>query len=259
LTDITEIKQAEEQLRQYAADLKARNSELDAFAHTVAHDLRSPLTGLIGFVDLLEMSAAERNIPEFVEYAHYLNRNSIKMNNIIDELLLLASVREVDEVDVRPVEMARIVREAQARLDYLIEEFAAVITTPTRWPRVTGYAPWIEEVWVNYLSNAVKYGGKPDEGIPPQIELGYDNVEPGAEWGGRPAVRFWVKDNGAGLTPDEQRQLFTPFERLHNVRAEGHGLGLSIVRRILEKLGGSVGVESVPGVGSLFYFVLPAA
>lgn len=266
LTDITEIKQAEEQLRQYAADLKARNSELDAFAHTVAHDLRSPLTGLIGFIDLLEMAAMERDIPEFVEYAHYLNRNSVKMNNIIDELLLLASVREVDELDVQLVDMERIVHEAQARLDYLIEEYDAVVTAYETWPHVTGYAPWIEEVWVNYLSNAVKYGGKPDQDIPPRIELGYDLIEGGTaatgtgdENGTGPAVRFWVRDNGVGLTPEQQHQLFTPFERLHNVRAEGHGLGLSIVRRILEKLGGTVGVESEKGEGSTFYFVLPAA
>ncbi|MBN1247587.1 MAG: response regulator [Anaerolineae bacterium] len=264
LTDITEIKQAEEQLRQYAADLKARNSELDAFAHTVAHDLRSPLTGLIGFIDLLEMAAREHEIPEFVEYAHYLNRNSIKMNNIIDELLLLASVREVDDVDIELVDMGRIVHEARARLDYLIDEYHAVVTAPETWPPVPGYAPWIEEVWVNYLSNAVKYGGKPDRNVPPRIELGYDLVEIALEGvdtdgedGAVPAVRFWVRDNGAGLTAEQQSQLFTPFERLHNVRAEGHGLGLSIVRRILEKLGGSVGVESKKGKGSTFYFVLP--
>jgi two-component system, sensor histidine kinase and response regulator len=70
-------------------------------------------------------------------------------------------------------------------------------------------------------------------------------------------VKFWVADNGVGLTPEQQQQLFTPFERLHNVRADGHGLGLSIVRRILEKLGGEAGVESVPGEGSRFYFTLP--
>ncbi len=70
-------------------------------------------------------------------------------------------------------------------------------------------------------------------------------------------IRFWVRDNGHGLTLDEQERLFTPFERLHQVRVEGHGLGLSIVRRIVEKLGGQVGVESVVGQGSVFYFTLP--
>jgi len=253
LTDITEIKQAEEQLRRYATDLEARNAELDAFAHTVAHDLRNPLTGLIGFVDLLQMSAEDRGDAEYLEYAHYLNRSSVKMSNIIDELLLLASVREVDEVEVGTLDMARIAGEARERLDYLIGEYGAEVSAPEIWPLATGYGPWVEEVWVNYLSNAVKYGGDVETGTPPRIELGCSVVDGGG------VIRFWVRDNGSGLTAEQCAQLFTPFERLHNVRAEGHGLGLSIVRRILEKLGGEVGVESAPGAGSTFYFTLPAA
>jgi len=253
LTDITELKQAEEQLRQYAADLEARNAELGAFAHTVAHDLRNPLSGLIGFVDLLQASAEERGDEEYIEYAHYLNRSSVKMNNIIDELLLLASVREVDDVEAGTLDMTRIVKEAQERLDYLIDEYGAEVSVPDTWLPAAGYGPWVEEVWVNYLSNVVKYGGDPETGIPPRVELGSDGAN------GDGPVRFWVRDNGCGLTAGQCAQLFTPFERLHNVRAEGHGLGLSIVRRILEKLGGEVGVESTPGEGSTFYFTLPAA
>ncbi len=258
LTDITEIKQAEEQLRRYASDLETQNEELAAFAHTVAHDLRSPLTGLMGYADLLEMTLGESlrttgGASKSMDYVHYLKASSAKMNNIIDELLLLASVREVDEVDVRGLDMARIVREAQTRLDYLIVEHHAEVHVALAWPQALGYGPWIEEVWVNYLSNAVKYGGRPDEGIPPIIHLGFD-----AETGNG-HIRYWVQDNGTGLTPAQMSQLFTPFERLRNVRAEGHGLGLSIVRRILEKLGGSVGVTSELGVGSSFYFDLPRA
>ncbi len=253
LTDITDIKEAEARLRRYAADLEARNSELDAFAHTVAHDLRSPLTGFMGFVDLLRAAIPAEEKPMLGEYLQYLDRNSAKMNNIIDELLLLSSVREMDEVDVRPLDMAQIVREARSRLNYLIEEAGAEVTQARAWPMVMGYPQWIEEVWVNYLSNAVKYGGKPEAGTLPRVELGYDLRA------GDDHVRFWVRDNGPGLTGQQQEQLFTPFERLHNVRAEGHGLGLSIVRRILEKLDGTVGVESTPGMGSTFYFTLPRA
>ncbi len=253
LTDITEIKEAQEQLRRYASDLEVQNAELNAFAHTVAHDLRSPLTGIIGFADLLHAVVRRRQDVEIEDYVEYLLRNSLKMNNIIDELLLLASVREVDEVDVRPLNMAGIVTEAQRRLDFLIDEYGAEISAASGWPAAIGYAPWVEEVWVNYLSNAVKYGGRPDDAIPPRIHLGFDEAN------GDGQVKFWVVDNGAGLTSEQRKQLFTPFERLHNVRAEGHGLGLSIVRRILEKLGGKVGVESAPGEGSRFYFTLPRA
>ncbi len=124
VTDITEIKQAEEQLRRYASDLETQNEELAAFAHTVAHDLRSPLAGVMGYADLLEMALGDglrsTDTPsKSMEYVHYLKASSAKMNNIIDELLLLASVREVDEVDVRGLDMAGIVREARTRLDYL--------------------------------------------------------------------------------------------------------------------------------------------
>jgi signal transduction histidine kinase len=121
---------------------------------------------------------------------------------------------------------------------------------PDRWPAALGHAPWIEEVWINYISNAIKYGGRSDEGESPCVILGFD------ECADLP-IRFWVRDDGAGLSPEEQTRLFTPFERLHQVRTEGHGLGLSIARRIVEKLGGQVGVESRVGQGSTFWFTLP--
>ncbi len=119
----------------------------------------------------------------------------------------------------------------------------------------TGYGPWVEEVWANYINNALKYGGRP-----PRVELGADILPvPSTEESkaSKEMVRFWVRDNGHGLTPGEQEQLFALFERLHQVHVEGHGLGLSIVRRIVEKLGGQVGVESKVGQGSVFYFTLP--
>jgi two-component system sensor histidine kinase/response regulator len=160
-------------------------------------------------------------------------------------------VRGVD-VDVQPLDMARIVTEARLRLARPIQEHQAEIVVPDAWPKALGYAPWIEEVWVNYLSNAIKYGGRP-----PRVELGAV-VQAGGS--APPAARFWVRDNGPGLTPEEQARLFVPFTRLAQASAKGHGLGLSIVRRIVEKLGGEVGVEStgMPGQGSLFFFTLPA-
>ena len=169
-----------------------------------------------------------------------------KINSIIQELLLLSQVRKV-EVKTRRLDTARIVAEAQKRLAYMIQEHQAEINLPSTWPEASGHAPWVEEVWANYISNALKYGGRP-----PWLELGGERLPNGL-------VRFWVRDNGKGLTPEEQAQLFTPFTRLDQVRAMGHGLGLSIVRRIVEKLGGLVGVESQVGQGSTFFFTLPAA
>jgi signal transduction histidine kinase len=110
-----------------------------------------------------------------------------------------------------------------------------------------GYAGWVEEVWVNYISNAIKYGNKP-----PRVELGATPQPDGM-------IRFWVRDNGPGLSPEQQAKLFTPFTQLSPIRATGYGLGLSIVARIMDKLGGQVGVESegIAGRGSLFYLLRP--
>jgi signal transduction histidine kinase len=137
------------------------------------------------------------------------------------------------------------VAEALQGLANMVEQYQADIRTSPDWTAALGYAPWVEEVWANYISNAIKYGGRP-----PHIELGATAQDDGV-------VRFWVRDNGAGLTPEEQTRLFIPFTRLDQVRVKGHGLGLSIVRRIVEKLGGQVGVESHVGQGSTFSFTLP--
>jgi signal transduction histidine kinase len=167
------------------------------------------------------------------------------MASIIEELLLLAGVRRL-EVEAKPLDMDDIVAEAQERLFDLINEHQAEIISPVAWPTALGYAPWIEEVWVNYLSNAVRYGGQP-----PRVELGATTQTDGT-------IRFWVRDNGIGLTEKEQSRLFVPFTRLSQIEAKGYGLGLSIVRRIIDKLGGQVGLESELGRGSVFYFTLPA-
>ena len=113
------------------------------------------------------------------------------------------------------------------------------------WPVALAYGPWVEQVWVNYLSNAIKYGGRP-----PRVDLGATGQANGM-------VRFWVRDNGPGLTPEEQARLFTPFTQLAQVPVKGHGLGLSIVRRIVEKFRGQIGVESEEGRWSVFTFSLP--
>jgi two-component system sensor histidine kinase/response regulator len=254
-----EKRQADEALRQYAAELKARNEELDAFAHTVAHDLKNPLNNVINSAELLTQDSASPLDETQQECLQTIARSALKMGNIIDELLLLAGVRRT-EVVIEPLDMAGIVAEARLRLADLIEDTRAkiILSGASAWPVAKGYGPWVEEVWVNYLSNALKYGGQP-----PRVELGADlnpfSLVEGGE--GRCMVRFWVHDNGQGLAPEDQARLFTPFTRLDQVRAKGHGLGLSIVRRIVEKLGGQVGVESdgMAGQGSTFFFTLPGA
>ena len=241
--DITEMVQAEEALHQYAAELEARNEELNAYTHTVAHDLKGPLGHMVGFAQLLEDSYATLSDEDQRDSLHVIAQSGRKMCNIIDELLLLSALRGV-ETEMVPLDMASIMDEARQRLAYMIEEYQAQILLPDAWPIALGYGPWIEEVWANYLSNALKYGGQP-----PRVELGATGQADGM-------VRFWIRDNGPGLTPEEQARLFTPFTRLEQVQVKGHGLGLSIVRRIVERLDGQVGVESQVGHGSVFAFTL---
>jgi signal transduction histidine kinase len=243
--EIIERKRAEEALRQHAAELEISNEELDAFAHTVAHDLREPLSLIILGIAILLDDRSKTFDDDVQERLDLISRAAHRMRNIISELLLLASVRKA-EIEITPLEdMAGIVAEAQRRLDYTIEEYEAEIILPKTWPVALGHGAWIEEVWANYISNAIKYGGQP-----PRIELGADSKDSGK-------IRFWIHDNGPGLTPEEQSRLFTPFTRLDQARANGHGLGLSIVQRIVKKLGGQVGVESKVGQGSTFSFTLP--
>ena len=244
-----------EALRQRTIELQARNEELDAFAHTVAHDLKNPLNSVTGYGWLLKQRSAEISDEELLDYSQMIMQTANKMDTIINELLLLASVRKIEEVEMEPLDMASIVAEAQARLADLIEQHQAEIIVTSDWPVALGRDQWVEEVWGNYMNNALKYGGQP-----PRVELGAD-LAPSTSRGETKGemVRFWVRDNGPGLTPEEQARLFTPFTRLDQVSAKGHGLGLSIVRRIVEKLGGQVGVESKVGQGSVFSFTLPSA
>lgn len=230
------------------ADLQARNAELDSFARTVAHDLKNSLNTIMGHAELLDTDLSLIPLEEIRTSARAIARVSRKMNNIIEELMLLAGVRS-QVVTPAPLDMAGIINEAWQRLDALRSERQPQLSMPEHWPTALGYGPWVEEVWVNYLGNAIKYGG-----TPPRVELGATPLANGQ-------VEFWVRDNGRGLSPDEQTRLFAGFARLDHVRATGHGLGLSIVKQIVEKLGGQVGVSSsgVPGQGSTFRFTLPAA
>jgi len=156
------------------------------------------------------------------------------------------------------------VAEACQRLAPTIELYRAEIEVPSSWPVAVGYGPWLEEVWLNLIDNAIKYGGRP-----PHVKLGYSVLDaqpglPAPDPRARQAkmIEFWVQDNGAGLTPEQQARLFEPLAELPRVRERdmGHGLGLSIVRRIVERLGGRVAArcEGTPGHGAVFNFTLPA-
>ncbi len=237
-----ELESKNSELEAKNLELEAKNYELDTFSHTVAHDLKNPLAHLVSLSDLLiEELSDDISEQGRVCLKHILN-SSQKMISIVNALLLLAKVSK-QEVKSTPLDMQDIIAKVIERLDLMIRQYQAEIIFPDTYPQVLGYAEWIEEVWINYLTNGLKYGGKP-----PYLEIGMVEKED--------TVRFWIKDNGPGLEQESIDKLFTQFTRL-NVPVEGHGLGLSIVRQIIEKLGGEAGVESQFGAGCLFYFTLP--
>jgi PAS domain S-box-containing protein len=255
LKDITRHVEAEERITE--TNIRLTNeirekekliADLDAFSHTVAHDLKNMLGTIVTASSLIESGINDLSKEDLLEMNNLINMSATKTIHITRELLTLASVRE-QEIQPQPVDMGSVVQDALLRVKDIITEKSAQMNLPASWPVALGYGAWIEEVWVNYISNALKYGG-----TPLVIELGSE-ILPNQK------VKFWIKDNGKGLSSDEMDSLFNKFTRLDTLRAEGHGLGLSIVKRIIEKLGGEVGVESknIPGEGCRFFFILPKA
>ena len=247
---VSEARLLNQQLEKGIEEREILIADLEAFSHTVAHDLKNPLSLVVGYSSILISKLLAMGETELLEFVEPISRTANRMTRIIDGILTLANVGRQDIVP-EPLDMAWVIKGVEDRLALLIDKYQATITKPESWPFALGYAQWLEEVWANYISNAIKYGGKS-----PRIELGADPPAALTADGGE-YVRFWVRDNGTGLPEDVQSQLFAEFARFDETHT-GYGLGLSIVKRIVTKLGGQVGVESAPGHGSLFFFTLPA-
>jgi len=255
LKDITKRVQADEEITESHIRLINEIQEkeqliydLDSFSHTVAHDLKGMLSAIVSASNIIKLSIDDMSKDELLEINELIGQSATRTMQITTELLTLASVRQ-QEIKAVAVNMQKVVLDSISRLKNVIQSSDAKIIFPDTWPEVLGYEAWLEEVWLNYISNAVKYGG-----TPPVVQIGSDMLPD-------ERVKFWIKDNGKGLSADEIALLFSKFTRLDTARAEGHGLGLSIVKRIVEKLNGEVGVESqnIPGEGCVFYFILPLA
>lgn len=250
--DITSMKKAEIKLknlnRQLVAEIDKRGkliNDLESFSHAVAHDLKNSLGSISSSTEILKDSIKNNDTDSLNEITNLVKVSADKALHITEELLTLARISH-EEIELKPINMQTVFKEALNQLKQQIEHSGAEIKSPDNWPPTMGYAPWIEEIWTNYLTNAIKYGGKP-----PKIEVGSEVNDN--------CVKFWVKDNGDGLSKEEQPKLFNKYVRLAPKKAEGYGLGLSIIKSIADKLEQSVGVEStgIKGEGSLFYFSLP--
>lgn len=247
------LSRLQKQLQEQTAVLEKRNLELDAFAHTVAHDLKNPLSIILSSKDLLSTAIPKQyRDEETFDYAlSLILRAGQKMENIIKGLLLLAGVSQTDahqnKLQFSPINMRDLIEQTlEHQLSALLQKTQGQVEIDDNLPVLTSYAPWIEEVWANYISNGLKYGGES-----PVLHIGGELLPDNK-------VKFWIKDQGVGLNENAQKHVFTPFTRLHKdtTRTDSDGLGLSIVQQIIQKLEGQVGVDSEVGKGSCFYFIL---
>lgn len=219
--------------------------DLDAYARSVAHDLKNPIGLVVSLSELIKLRLSENKMDDVNEMIGHVYDQSRKMIRIIDDLLMLSRIRK-EEIDQAPIDTAAILDDVFKRLEGEINKRGATIEKPDHWPWVMGHHQWIEEVWVNLISNALKYGG-----VPPVIRLGFEKTESST-------YRFWIQDNGLGLPEASLKKIFKDFERLGIKDTDGYGLGLPIVKRIFEKLGGEISASSSnkPGEGCIFSFTL---
>ncbi len=233
--DVTDMKEAADEREQLI-------SGLQVFAQNVAHDLKNPLQLAMGFAALMRDNYSEASDEEKLHWLDVIVESTEKMESIIDGQLLLS---EVEHTRVTPslVNMKAVVDEVLKRLHADIRLSRAHIEQPDVWLNAMGYAPWIEQVWFNYLTNALKYGGQP-----PRIELTCSAAPDGC-------VTYTVRDYGPGIRAEELDSIYAG----HNQPSKGgHGLGLSIVRLIVERQNGTLSAGNHPDGGAVFHFTLPA-
>jgi signal transduction histidine kinase len=242
-----QLTEQHQKIQEYAAELELSNAELDAFSHTVAHDLRRPLTHVVSYANLIRQIGKDQLTPETAEFLVRIEKSAMKMSEMIQGLLMLAQLRQTGEI-IEPVQMFEVVTAAVQRIQPDIQKRGVQVNVEQPIPDALGYAPWLEEVLANLISNAVQYIGQ--ENPAPTITIRAETLNDGP-------VRYEVIDNGLGIPPEHQPHLFDMLTRFHTGESSGTGLGLSIVKRIINKLDGSVGAESQPGHGSTFWFTLP--
>ncbi len=248
--DITERKRAEEQLRATLADLERSNADLEHFAYAASHDLQEPLRMVASFVQLLAERYRGRLDADADEFIGYVVDGVKRMQQLILDLLEYSRV-STRGAPLRPTDANLACRTALRDLELAITESGAtVICDPL--PVVLADATQLTRVFQNLIGNAIKFRGAE----PPRIRI-WAEQRPGPNL--RPEWVFAVQDNGIGIEPEYFERIFIIFQRLHSPRQyPGTGIGLAVCKRIVERHGGRIWVESTPGQGSTFYFTLPA-
>ncbi|KAF5041073.1 Adaptive-response sensory-kinase SasA [anaerobic digester metagenome] len=245
--DITDRKQVEQSLQEYAARLRASNEELQRFAYVASHDLQEPLRSIVSFSQLVDRRYRGQLDADADEYFGYIVEGGQRMQALIQDLLLVSRV-ETGARPMEPVDAGAVMKDVLHSLGVSLDLAGATVVVD-HLPTVMADPSQLELVFLNLVGNALKYH-RP--GIPASIHVRAERE--GSFW------RFSVEDNGIGIEPAYFDRIFVMFQRLHTRdEYEGTGIGLAIVKKVVERHGGEVRVESVPGEGSTFSFTLPAA
>ncbi|MGA2656178.1 MAG: ATP-binding protein [Verrucomicrobiota bacterium] len=243
-SDITERKRAEEQLRLTWADLERSNKELEQFAYAASHDLQEPLRMVSSYTQLLARRYRGRLDADADEFIAFAVDGADRMRNLIDDLLAYSRVGTRGG-RFEPTDYAAALDQALANLKAAIQESGAVVTHDPL-PTVMADSSQMVQLLQNLIGNAIKFHG---QNLP---RVHFSAVQTGNEW------VFCVRDDGIGIDPQYAERIFNVFERLHT-REEypGTGIGLAICKKIVERHGGRIWVESQLAQGSAFYFTLP--
>ena len=244
LRDITERKHWEEELKQLADELRRSNADLQQFAYAASHDLQEPLRVVTGFVKLLEKGYKGKLDEKADEFINYILDGVGRMQLLIKDLLEYSKAG-TKGLDMKPVDCFFVVDKAICDLRTAIEETGALVTCDDL-PIVMGDVSQMSSLFQNLIGNAIKF-----HGIEPlRIHVSTGRGE--GEW------IFSVRDNGIGIDTGQTERIFDMFKRLHTKEEyPGTGVGLAICRRIVERHGGRIWVESEQGKGSTFYFTIP--
>lgn len=248
--DVTQRKEAELYLERQAEELRRSNAELEQFAYIASHDLQEPLRKIASFLDLLAKRYVGRLDSDADEFIGFAVDAARRMKDMIEDLLSYSRVstqgREFEDTD-----MEKVVDTVLSDLGLLLEEAGATVDRGPL-PMIRADRVQMEQLLRNLLGNAVKYRSE----APPSISIGAARAVGGGQRGG--AWVFHVRDNGIGMKPEHFERIFRVFQRLHGPgRYPGTGIGLAVCKKIVERHGGSIEVESAPGRGSTFRFVIP--
>jgi PAS domain S-box-containing protein len=246
-SDVTERRRAQEGLKAYAERLRTSNEELQRFAYVASHDLQEPLRSIVSFSQLLERRYRGRLGTDADDYIGFIVEGGNRMQALIRDLLQLSRIETAAKPPV-PTDANGVAADAVRTLRATAGDLTARITVEPL-PTVMVDPPQLEQVLTNLVGNALKYH-RP--GVPPEVRVSADRREDLWE--------FSVADNGIGIEEQYFDRIFQMFQRLHTREEyEGTGIGLAVVKKIVERHGGTIRVESVPGEGTTFHFTLPAA